>query len=84
MYVISLHIHLVSHGGPTDGGIRYGHLYAYISVDTLKPKVDVDDDLGRISLVHYNTIDEVDLLVKALDEAGPSTISPTLLASNNI
>ena len=50
-------------------GIRYGHCYAYTLVDTLKPKVDVNDGLVRISLVHYNTIEEVDRLIEVLDEA---------------
>jgi len=50
-------------------GIRYGHFYAYTLVDTLKPKVDVNDGLVRISLVHYNTIEEVDRLIEVLDEA---------------
>jgi len=50
-------------------GIRYGHFYAYTLVDTLKPRVDVNDALVRISLVHYNTIEEVDRLLGVLDEA---------------
>ena len=50
-------------------GIRYGHCYAYTLVDTLKPKVDVNNALVRISLVHYNTIEEVDRLIEVLDEA---------------
>jgi len=50
-------------------GIRYGHCYAYTLVDTLEPKVDVDEGLVRISLLHYNTIEEVDRLVEVLDEA---------------
>ena len=50
-------------------GIRHGHCYAYTLVDTLEPKVDVNDGLVRISLVHYNTIEEVDRLVEVLDEA---------------
>ena len=50
-------------------GVRYGHCYAYTLVDTLKPKVDVNDGLVRISLVHYNTIEEVDRLTEVLDEA---------------
>ncbi len=41
-------------------GIRqYGHFYAYTLVDTLEPKVDVNDDVVRISLVHYKTVEEV-------------------------
>ena len=50
-------------------GIRYGNFYAYTLVDTLRPKVDVKYGLVRISLVHYNTIEEVDQLMEVLDEA---------------
>jgi len=50
-------------------GIRYGNFFAYTLVDSLEPKVDVNDGLVRISLVHYNTIEEVDQLIKVLDEA---------------
>lgn len=50
-------------------GVRYGHFHAYTLVDTLKPKVDVNSALVRISLVHYNTIEEVDRLMEVLDEA---------------
>jgi selenocysteine lyase/cysteine desulfurase len=50
-------------------GIRYGHCYAYTLVETLKPKLDVNNDLIRISLVHYNTVEEVGQLIEVLDEA---------------
>ena len=50
-------------------GIRYGHCHAYTLVDTLRPKVDVDNDVVRISLLHYSTIEEVDRLIEVLDEA---------------
>ena len=50
-------------------GVRYGNFYAYTLVDTLEPKVDVNEGLVRISLVHYNTIEEVDRLLEVLDEA---------------
>ncbi|RPD58030.1 PLP-dependent transferase [Lentinus tigrinus ALCF2SS1-7] len=49
-------------------GIRYGHFYAYTLVDMLEPKVDVNDGVVRISLVHYNTVEEVQRIVKILDE----------------
>jgi len=38
-------------------------------VDTLKPKVDVNDGLVQISLVHYNTIEEVDRHIEVFGEA---------------
>ncbi|KAF9783938.1 PLP-dependent transferase [Thelephora terrestris] len=49
-------------------GIRYGNFFAY-TLDTLNPRVNVNNGLVRISLVHYNTIEEVDRLVEVLDEA---------------
>lgn len=50
-------------------GIRYGHFYAYTLIDKLEPKLDVDDGIVRISLVHYNTVQEVERLVEVLKEA---------------
>jgi len=49
-------------------GIRYGHCYAYTLVDTLSPKLDVEDGIVRISLVHYNTVQEVGRIVDILRE----------------
>jgi len=49
-------------------GIRYGHFYAYTLVDHLEPKVDIDDAVVRISLVHYNTVEEVERIVEILEE----------------
>lgn len=49
-------------------GIRYGHFYAYTLVDNLSPKLDVDDGVVRISLVHYNTVDEVRRIIDILKE----------------
>ncbi|KAG1874988.1 pyridoxal phosphate-dependent transferase [Suillus subluteus] len=49
-------------------GIRYGHFYAYSLVDNLRPKLDVDDGVVRISLVHYNTVGEVEKIVDVLRE----------------
>ncbi|OAX43451.1 PLP-dependent transferase [Rhizopogon vinicolor AM-OR11-026] len=51
-----------------DIGIRYGHFYAYSLVDNLRPKLDVDDGVVRISLVHYNTVGEVEKIVEVLRE----------------
>ena len=50
-------------------GIRYGHFYAYSLVVNLQQKVDIDDAVVRISLVHYNTVKEVEVLVEVLKEA---------------
>jgi len=49
-------------------GIRYGHFYAYTLVDELSPKLDIDDGVVRISLVHYNTIQEVNRILAILEE----------------
>ncbi|CDO72710.1 hypothetical protein BN946_scf184985.g130 [Trametes cinnabarina] len=51
-----------------DVGIRYGHFYAYTLVDQLDPKINVDDGVVRISLVHYNTVDEVKRIIDILEE----------------
>jgi len=49
-------------------GIRWGHFYAYTLVDELSPKVDTNDGVVRISLVHYNTVDEVNRIIEILKE----------------
>lgn len=49
-------------------GIRWGHFYAYSLVDDLSPKLDVDDGVVRISLVHYNTVQEVNRIIEILKE----------------
>jgi len=50
-------------------GIRYGYFYAYTLVDVLEPKLDLQDSVVRISLVHYNTVEEVDRILEVLKEA---------------
>ena len=49
-------------------GIRYGHFYAYTLVECLEPKLDLDDGVTRISLVHYNTVEEVRAIIDVLEE----------------
>ncbi|KAL0570855.1 hypothetical protein V5O48_011097 [Marasmius crinis-equi] len=49
-------------------GIRYGHFYAYHLIDDLEPKLDTDDGVVRISLVHYNTVQEVQRMIEILKE----------------
>jgi len=47
-------------------GFRWGHFYSKRLVDeVLKLK---GDGVVRVSMVHYNTVDEVKALIKALDE----------------
>ncbi len=46
-------------------GIRYGHFYAPQLVDDLG--LAEQDGVVRVSMVHYNTLDECDRLIAALD-----------------
>jgi cysteine desulfurase family protein (TIGR01976 family) len=47
-------------------GIRYGHFYARRLIDDLG--LAGQNGVIRVSLVHYNTLDEVDALVERLEE----------------
>ncbi|KAI0027079.1 PLP-dependent transferase [Vararia minispora EC-137] len=49
-------------------GIRYGHFYAHTLVNNLEPKIDIDDAVVRVSLVHYNTVEEVARIIQILEE----------------
>ena len=46
-------------------GIRFGHFYSQRLVEAIE--LPVDDGVVRVSMVHYNTVDEVDRLTDALD-----------------
>lgn len=46
-------------------GIRFGHFYAKRLIDDLG--LSVQDGVVRVSMVHYNTLDEVDRLIQVLD-----------------
>ncbi len=46
--------------------VRFGHFYAYRPVRALG--LDVNQGVVRVSMVHYNTPDEVGRLIQALDE----------------
>jgi selenocysteine lyase/cysteine desulfurase len=48
-------------------GIRHGHMYAYHLCEALG--LDPEDGVVRISLVHYNTMDEVEKLIEVLEVA---------------
>jgi cysteine desulfurase family protein (TIGR01976 family) len=51
-------------------GIRYGHFYAYRMCARLAEAGrlhDPEDGVVRVSLLHYNTSDEVDRLIECLD-----------------
>ncbi|TFK20250.1 selenocysteine lyase [Coprinopsis marcescibilis] len=47
-------------------GIRCGNCYAYTLLKDLTPGFDVDDGVVRISLVHYNTVEEVARIIDLL------------------
>jgi cysteine desulfurase family protein (TIGR01976 family) len=47
--------------------IRHGHMYAYHLCEALG--LDPDDGVVRVSLVHYNTPDEIERLIEVLDRA---------------
>lgn len=47
-------------------GIRFGHFYAKRLIDYLG--FDETDGVVRVSMVHYNTAEEVDQLIRVLDE----------------
>ena len=48
-------------------GIRHGHMYAYRLCQALD--LDPDDGVVRVSLVHYNTPEEIRRLLRVLDRA---------------
>ncbi|TFG37035.1 MAG: aminotransferase class V-fold PLP-dependent enzyme, partial [Candidatus Aminicenantes bacterium] len=47
--------------------IRHGHMYAYHLCEAAG--LDPDDGVVRVSLVHYNTPEEIDRLIAVLDRA---------------
>ncbi|KAJ7092383.1 pyridoxal phosphate-dependent transferase [Mycena belliarum] len=49
-------------------GIRYGHFYAYTLTGTLPPPVDKEEGPVRVSLVHYNTLEEVEKIIGVFKE----------------
>ncbi|KAK1964223.1 aminotransferase class-V [Colletotrichum sublineola] len=52
----------------TDFGFRWGHFYSY---RLIKEILDLDpaDGIVRVSMVHYNSLDEIKSFVAALDKA---------------
>lgn len=50
-------------------GIRFGHFYAPALMGALG--LDPEDGVIRVSLAHYNSLDEVDRLIAALDAGVP-------------
>ncbi len=47
-------------------GIKHGNFYSVRLLRALG--IDVDDGVARVSLVHYNTVEEIDRLVSVLEE----------------
>ena len=47
--------------------IRHGHMYAYRLCRALG--LDPEDGVVRVSLVHYNTVEEIRRLIEVLDRA---------------
>ncbi|MCP4897186.1 MAG: cysteine desulfurase-like protein [bacterium] len=45
--------------------IRYGHMYAYHLCEVMG--LEPEDGVVRVSLVHYNTMDEIDRLIEVFD-----------------
>jgi len=52
---------------PHDIGIRFGHFYALRLIRDLS--LPEEDGVVRVSMVHYNTLEEVDRLIAALEPA---------------
>lgn len=52
----------------SDFGCRSGHFYSKRLCETVLGIPDGDDGVVRCSLLHYNTVEEVEGLVKVLDE----------------
>ena len=48
-------------------GIRHGHMYAYHLCEALG--LDPEDGVVRVSMVHYNTMEEIERLIEVLESA---------------
>lgn len=57
---------IVEHVDAKRIGIRYGHMYAVRLCEALG--IDLEHGVVRVSLVHYNTIDEIERLISIFDE----------------
>lgn len=51
----------------TEVAIRHGHMYAYRLCEALE--LQPEDGVVRMSLVHYNTPEEIERLIEVLDRA---------------
>ena len=57
---------IVEQVDPHGIGIRFGHFYAYHLIESLG--LMEREGVIRVSMVHYNTLDEVDRLIAVLDK----------------
>jgi cysteine desulfurase family protein (TIGR01976 family) len=72
-------VSFLSHGMPSQQvphelarrgiGIRAGHMYAIRTCEALG--IDTNDGVVRVSLLHYNTPDEIERLIRAFEEVLP-------------
>lgn len=56
---------VVAHVDKSDIGIRYGHMYAYRLCQALG--IETATGVVRVSMVHYNTVEEIDRLINLLE-----------------
>lgn len=62
---------VVSRVDPHRIGIRFGHFYSARLIDQLG--LASGDGVVRVSMVHYNTLDEIERLISVLDSTLPAT-----------
>ncbi|WP_261665222.1 aminotransferase class V-fold PLP-dependent enzyme [Deinococcus sp. Marseille-Q6407] len=48
--------------------VRYGHFYAYRLLEALG--LDLSEGVVRVSMAHYNSMDEVERLIAGLEKFG--------------
>ncbi len=56
---------IVAHTDAANIGIRWGHMYAYRLCQAMG--IDVKTGVTRVSMVHYNTPEEIERLIRVLD-----------------
>ena len=57
---------IVAHLDKADIGIRFGHMYAVRLCNALG--IDLEDGVVRVSMVHYNTPEEIERLIQCFDQ----------------
>jgi selenocysteine lyase/cysteine desulfurase len=62
---------IVHHADKAGIGIRFGDFYARRLIEALG--LQAQGGVVRVSMAHYNTVEEIDRLIECLDEAiGPA------------